>query len=766
MATESFFKIIRKVGIKGLVLASCVVVGLILILANPTLPMKLLGIGVVILSMIGLVLAIYQSGYVTGKVDIVEERKPSTPLPKNLKIDEISTEKAKIKSFENLDSDIPIELEAEKSQSKSTKKKSGLLQSFINFVAKNDEKPIPQKETQKKSKGVETKSEAVPVEMDTTLSEFQGSFKILRKGKTVAKLEVNEVQSKTEISVQSQQTESVEEKVEEIQQEDVQESIEPIETVQSISIKEEIQPESLVEENIEVVPEVSIKEKPTFQNQTFEVESTEFEIDENLFKGEPIKEMKLLFERMLNVIGSVLKTTTSAFYLVNKAKGELVLQAIVSQFPNSLRKERKVALEGDLVSQIALTGKAMITEFNTTNAELDLLPFYSKPVGAKTFVGVPVKLKKNIIGVLCADSTSSEAFDKYTVNFFNLYSSIFSFFLESYTEKYELLLESRVLGLVEEMKKGYFSSLVKYKESLKNIVQTILNLFDFTTVGLCLYDFDSKFYRVLHIRSKNNLDLDLKNKRVDLKRTLLGKALLEKRTLNVEFDEQKKRVHYLEAKIKKGIFVAVPIKTNYGVYGAIFGWTDDVTPVVNHTLKLLENIAFTLGLFYENDYFNLINRGSSEQEAETERNEFVKKVAEEWTRAYDFGIPFSVCKIAIDNYLIDSNLLQEFEIKSKTVVLENLKKLTKEYDFVSVLEDKTIGVVFVGRTGKDAKLLMEMVRKSVAQTNLKINNENVFFTISCGIAQFSKDTNFSKLMENVDKALEISFSRKNTVTLY
>ncbi|MGC8748757.1 MAG: sensor domain-containing diguanylate cyclase [Candidatus Kapaibacteriota bacterium] len=766
MGVENSFKILKKLGIKGLVLAACVFVGLVLILIVPTFPMKLLGIGIVILSMIGLILSFYQSGYVTGKVDIVEERKPSTPLPKNLKIDEIKTDKGKIKSFENVETELPIEIGTERSSTKSAKKRFGLLQGFINFVAKSEEKPYFPPKKKEMQKQIETPA-TTQMDLSSETSEFDGSFKILRKGKSISKREPSgedsSVQPKTEVSVLDE--------AEKVGYEGMHSDKLTIEAKEEFSALDSNEAPAGVhtektEERVDKQDAIKVNFEPGYQNRSLKIETRDFDIDANLVKGEPIKEMKILFERLLNVIGTVSKATTSAFYLVNRLKGELVLQAIVSQVPNSLRKDRKIPLDGDLVSQIVSKGKAQIIDFNSSASELDLLPYYNKPVGAKTFIGVPLKLKGNIIGVLCADSIAPEAFDDYTMNFFLHYSSIFSFFLESYTEKYELLLESRIVELIDELKKSYFTNVAKSKESFKNILQSIQKLFDFNTVGLCLYDFDSKFYRVFYIFSRNNIEQELKNKRVDLKRTLLGKALTERRTVLAEFDEQTKRVHYLEAKLKKGNFVAVPIKTNLGVYGAIFGWTDELNPVVNHTIRLLENLAFTFGLFYENDYLHFLNRGSSKEETKVEENVFVKKIDEEWKRAIEFGIPFSVCKIAIDNYLMDTNLVEEFYVKSKSAVLDNLKKLTKDFDFVCELEDKTIGAVFVGRTGKDTKLLLEMLRKNVAQTNLRINNDNIFFTVSIGVAQFSKDISVYKLIENVDKALEISCSRKNTVTLY
>ncbi|MFN3781775.1 MAG: GAF domain-containing protein, partial [Candidatus Kapaibacteriota bacterium] len=468
---------------------------------------------------------------------------------KNLKVDEIKTDKGKIKSFENVETEISMEIDSPKPKNKVVKKKNSLVQTFINFVSKDAEKLHTTTEKKNKNETLETPSTETPSHLDYS----EGSFKILRKSKKVSTQPPTQSEEKQKLEAPK------EDNPQSVTEEITQEKVNLDDTVSEYKTRK---PELEVKIIYQEAPKESREDEiPKYSNRKVDIPLNDLLVEESVIKGEPIKEMKLLFEKLLNVVGTVTKTITSAFYLVNRTKNELVLQAIVSHKPEALKKQRKLPLDGDLVSQIVHRGKPEIIDFTTSTAELDLLPYYEKPAGARTFIGVPLMLRGSIIGVLCADSTAPDAFDNYTMNFFLHYARVFSFFMESYTEKYELLLESQILSLVDEMRKGYFAGAAKFSESMKHIFQTILNIFDFETFGLCLYDFDSKFYRIFLVRSKNNIDVSLKNKRVDLKNTLLGKALLEKRILNVEFDEKRVRAHYLESKLKHGNFVAVPIKT-------------------------------------------------------------------------------------------------------------------------------------------------------------------------------------------------------------
>jgi transcriptional regulator with GAF, ATPase, and Fis domain len=778
MGKGKFFKILKQLQASHYLFLGFIVVGFYLLLFVPTLPMKLLGTGIVVLSFIGLVISLFRAGEVFGRTEYSELRKPSEDLPEDLHVETKETADAKVQIFETLSGVQAEQIEKAPKPKKEPKPRRDWLRKFLNFVSNADEvqmHPLEQKYISDSKYSTSDSEQNINIE--------EGGFKVIRERE--GSISKTDILKRTEPErLPKNKIELPEPEVPEKKEIDKVVPSEIIEAKETPPAEEQpIKPETTTttttaafkvsvtatDVNVKATEELEPKPKEIVKERRIEVDFSELVEEEPRGKGEPIKEMKILFEKMLNVIRTVTKTQTAAFFLVNHTKQELVLQAIVSERKNELRQERKIPLNGDLVSQLVHRGKPEIVDFINPNAVVDLIPYYAKQVKVESFIGVPISYKNSIIGILCADTDVSDVYDRYTVNFFMHYSKLFVFLLESFTEKYELSLENKVLEQIEDFKKFLFAENFNIIEPLKNVVNMILNNFDFVTAGICFYDYDAKFYRVFEIRSKKNIDLNLRMKKVDLQRSLLGRALQQGKPISVEFDERKMRINFNETKIKKGYFTAVPIKAREGVYGAIFGIADEQYPIESQYIKMLDSLALVLGLMYENVIMQIkINAkiALKERDYRFDEQAFMHRLEEECLRSSDYGQIFSVCKISINNYLYSNYQSPQFEIEAKKILYEYLRRVLKTYDVVGEFQDQTIWVIMIGRSGKDAKSLMEMVREKIAQTQLKIEDDVVYFTISVGIAQFSKDIDVKQLCDNLNKAWEISQSRKNQVVLY
>ncbi len=781
MGGGKLFKILKQFQISQFVFLGFIIAGFYILLFVPTFPMKLLGTGIVVLSFIGLIISLYRAGEISGRDEYSELRKPSEPLPSDLKINVIETDNAKIKTFENISENHSGLSEAIDRKKKINKKKTSLLQSLIDFVAKSNAENFPtfkeEKETLKAKKYDESTSEQIGEE---TFTDGDSGFRIIRKRDAKPTDKNKETDSVEEKKVESPEeketnleiivaTDAGKEKFES-RAEYIKTSQERIEATQTNRNYSEFKSKDF---SIDVPTKVKKDSEVVdvdFRNRELQIDFTEFNNEEIVFKGEPIREMSILFEKMLNVVRTVTKTQTVAFYLVNSTNDQLILQALVSERgKEELHYQSKIPIGGDLVSQLVKRRKPEIIDLINQNAVLDLLPYYSKPVKVESFIGVPIVKDKSVKAILCADTNVKEVYDAYSVNFFIHYSKIFDLLFEVFSKKYQLYLESQILNLINEVNNWFFSSNLKLLDLLKNVSNGIINKFGFTTVGICLYDFDSKNYRVFEISSKKNFDLDLRKKEVDMRRSLLGKSLNQKQTLIEKVDEGKIRVNLMETKIKKGFFFSVPMKAREGIYGAIFGYFEKWSGSYEFSIKMLDNVAFLLGIASENDrlYSELVEKLSIQtNNYNSQVQDFMQRLEEECIRANDFGLIFSVCKISIDNYLFDDSIIPQFELETRKVLLKYLYRILKPYDVVGEFEDGTIGLILIGRTGRDSKFDLDDVRKNIAQTQLKINNENIFFTISVGIAQFSPGIDVNKIYDNLKKAWEISLSRGNLVTLY
>lgn len=755
------------------------ILGFVLLVFLPGIPPKLMGGGIVILSVIGLVLMLSE----TIKSEVIRESRPSAVIPPELSYTTKKDNEGKRLVFEEavkiLETNVETPSTTEPVKPKPTRTNYlEMLSSIITTVSRKEAvKPVSKIVTRTKNrittnedeKAEEKVKDKVPQENPIeNFEEIDSGFKILGK--------VQKIAATNSDSTTSTQSEKAKVIVESQEHQDTQKSAEILDYGTTTPALQEVEKPSIeainkVESSHITLDKEEVKQpqQSLYSKQEINVEITELISDGSKSKGEPIKEMKLLFEKMLNVIRTVTFTQTASFLLINHYKSELVLQAIISEHNDALNGARKIPLGGDLLSQIVKEGKPQIIRNINPNAELDLFPYYSKPLGTKSFVGVPIYYRDSIIGILCADSQKDNAYDEYSMNFFIHFSKIFSFFLENYTEKCELIIDSKVLQKIDEIRKEFYSPTFKFNESVKNVANSLISLFDFTTAGICMFDSEAKFYRIYDIKSRKNIDIELKGKRVELDKTIVGKSIKSTKTTLNELDETKIRLHYSESKIRRGFLVCVPIKGKSGIYGSIFAYVDEPIPIPKHYVNAIEDYAFSLGLIYETYFLQEQIMQTRRQEANNgliDTEYFMQRLSEEVERSRAFGNVFSVCQVTIDHYIYDTSIAHKLSKEAFILVLAILKQILNPFDIIGKFDENSFGIIFVGRGGKDSKMIMENVRQKIAQSPIIIGKDVYFATISAGLCQFYSDSTVDKLLQNCKEALDISLKKRNAVTLF
>src|SRR2546422_1906262 len=127
-----------------------------------------------------------------------------------------------------------------------------------------------------------------------------------------------------------------------------------------------------------------------------------FDIDSDIYRGdpEPRTEFNFLLHKVLTVIKEVLFAHSVVFLWANREKGQMVIEARVSDGSNFITSRRFV-MGHDLASKVAESGRPeLVTEVNPPSGRAKL-PYYGNPHSIKTFLGVPVdfspKMKEKAI---------------------------------------------------------------------------------------------------------------------------------------------------------------------------------------------------------------------------------------------------------------------------------------------------------------------------------------------------------------------------------
>ena len=485
---------------------------------------------------------------------------------------------------------------------------------------------------------------------------------------------------------------------------------------------------------------------------------------------EPRKEFEYFLNRVLKIIRSITNTRTAAFLLVNLEKKELILQAFDSDVPESITPKFKLPIRNDIISQIVLNVKPeILTEINPS-AETDLIPYYTRPVGILSFVGVPVFYNKTVIGILCADSGIIDAYDAFTVGFLGHFTKLIGTLVNTYTEKYELQQASRTLNAISSFRK--FASV--QNSSLDGIYNSIIEsagkIFDYSVLGICGYNQENESWKISAILSKNEHELELIGKEINLSQTLVGEAILSSKTVYVTpvMDEQI-MFHRKELKYSGGFFAAVPFKSLTNTYGALFVIGKSQSNITSYDIKILETLAENAGSFIEHYLFLHMLQHSSMVDSGGILNQgaFYSRLEEEMIKSLDADSSLVLCMFKIDlSSAYNPDKYPERTEKIQSHVIGIAKKYLKVYHPFGKADGETFAIILTGSKGFEAKQWAERLRGDIAKTHVEIMNKRYYVTVSAGLCEASKNDSMETLTENVRMVLKMSEEKSNKVTVF
>ncbi len=486
---------------------------------------------------------------------------------------------------------------------------------------------------------------------------------------------------------------------------------------------------------------------------------------------EPRKELQYFLSRVLIIIRSVTNTRTAAFLFVNFDKKQLVLESFVSEVPDSITTSRKLPLGGDVVSQIIKNVKPEILTDIEPAAELDLIPYYTKQVGINSFIGVPVFFNGTVIGILCADTAVSDAYDAVTVSFFGHFAKIIGSLVQSYTEKYDLMQASKTLDLISQFRQVACDKAISDSAIRDSLLGAVSGICDYNQIGVIMYDDDSERWLIKSLRAKDESYGKIAGRAVRLEKTVVGEAFYSARTMFLmPVVKEIIKLYPGEPVTDAGFFAAFPLKSISHNYGVLFVEGKSQSGISHNDIKIIETLCQHAGTAFEQLYFNKVFQNNSMLDASTglmNSTAFVSRMEEELLRSRDFNIPLFVCFFQIDRYASFDPKTHHDRLK---LVLEHVVRIAKKnlraYDVFGSVDDKVYGVGLIGMSLQDARLWAERLRSEVAITALQIEKQRFTVTISIGLAEPKKNANIFTVFDNARRALEISQKKMNTLTVF
>jgi len=484
-----------------------------------------------------------------------------------------------------------------------------------------------------------------------------------------------------------------------------------------------------VQEEVKVVPSTRSAQPvaPTrVEERVKEFEISDFfDLDSDIFRSEaePRSEFNFLLTKVLLALKEMLFANTTAFFWANREKQQMVLEAKASGSEKFLAGKR-FPMANDIVSQVGLTGKPQLVGDINPAAESDLLHYYESPEHVQSVIAVPVYYATRTeehqpVGVIVADSTARDAFGTETFGWLAHFTKLVSALVKSYTDKYDLLLDSELLSSVRRMQDRIKSDATEYAV-LSALADEANRLVNWDCLTIVMYSEDSHGWLLQKVINKAGEPYVAPDELVDFEESVVGQVIRNNAVECIDDLATLKlaRFYKTEQIGIQGSFLCVPLSSLNRCYGALTLESKHASNFagseVETMYRLAENAALTLEVLYMNGLVKdhvIVDHLTGT----VTKKHFVKRLEEEILRAEDGDTDLALVSLAVDGMEV---LIQRYEKDGFDAIMGQVAKIirsnVRSYDLVGREEVDRFGVLLINTPASDAYLWAEKLRKLVA----------------------------------------------------
>ncbi len=529
-------------------------------------------------------------------------------------------------------------------------------------------------------------------------------------------------------------------------------------------VKEVTEQETVIPSTKSVQGVLSVREEKVKE---FEIADF-FDLESDLFRTdvEPRSEFNFILNKLLTAIKEVLFAHSVAFFWANREKQQMVLEARATSSRNFMPVKR-YAFGDDVVSQVARTGKPQVLGRISPLAEPELICHYVVKEGIKSLVVVPVYYltgttaagEKLPEGVIVADSKAEDAFGPETLSLMGQFTKVISALIKSYTNKYDLLLESELLASIRRLQDRVKSE--RSEEAvLSALAEEAVKLLNWDVLTVTMYSEEQHGWAIQKIVNRTNVLYPPLGATVDFGESMVGKAIRTNTLVHVGDLDIEPAVRFSRDEVisLRGSFLCVPVSSLNRCYGAVtvesagkyhFSSTETET-----LYRLVENAAELLEVLYMNDLVKE-HIAVDQLTGSLNKKHFRKKLEEEIVRAEDFEAELSLVHFAIDgaHEYIERMGNEGFESLLHRVA-GTIRSSIHPYDSMGRTGGTTLSVLLINTAASDAYLWAENVCKRIASTVFSVNGEGCAVTLSAGVCGLSDGMGAEELIAGASQVLQ------------
>jgi diguanylate cyclase (GGDEF)-like protein len=489
-----------------------------------------------------------------------------------------------------------------------------------------------------------------------------------------------------------------------------------------------------------------------------------FDLDSDIpyTEAEPKSEFHSLLNKVLLVLKDVLFANTVAFFWANREKQKMVVESFATD-SKDFTTEKRFPIEEDLVSKVALSGKAELLGRVNPVSEKELFRYYTKPANVKSVLAVPVFFKSSQssilpVGVIVADSRAEDAFGQETLVLLGRFTKLVSALVKSYTDKFDLLLDSELLSSIRRMQDRIRSD-ASERTVLDALADEVNRLANWDCLTISMYSEDRRGWVLQKVVNKAGRPYVAPDQLLDIDRSTVGEVIRTNRVETIPdlSIDTPVRFHNAETMESRGSFLCIPVSSFNRCYGALTlesANTGNFSGSEVETIyRLVESAASSLEVLYMNDLvkdFVIIDHLTGLMT----RKHFMKKLEEEVRRAEDFNAELAFVSIAVD---VMEGQCARYGKDAADVILNEIAKLARSavrsYDVLGRQESDTLGVLLINTAASDAYLWAEKMRKMIASHVITLGMKNFSVTVSVGVCGLTEGMRAEDLLSGTSQVL-------------
>ncbi|MBU1098662.1 MAG: GAF domain-containing protein [Bacteroidetes bacterium] len=474
-----------------------------------------------------------------------------------------------------------------------------------------------------------------------------------------------------------------------------------------------------------------------------------------------------ILEKILSVIKEAYMAHATLFFWYNKRKNKIALESYASGSTDIILQ--KFDVEDDILSKIVLKEEPELLTDIPENAEKDVIRYYSKPQGIKSFIGVPLYYNEQLSAVLAIDSKVIDAFGIETIyslgRFVRVISSIISLFDEKFSNTQSEERLKSLLGILSANKK------FETEEELNNIVETsIKSLLQWDVFAFITFSAGDNKFKISKVTNNTSLKYVGEYSEIDLNDTLTGKCILTGLPVKVDDTAENEVPRYTknEGITFDGSFLAIPLTYDEQNFGVLCFESLKKNSYTNSDIEFLKKATKIFAYIVYSYSSQSLLRSLLTNDVETKflnQNAFISSLKTELEKSAFMEIPGALVLIQIDAFLEEGSLFEgdPFPKVLKSIV-QIIREETNKFNIIARLGDKLFGIYFFNTPIKETFLWAEKLRIKIARKPIAVATKQTTFTVSIGVANTTNKTDVEEVMYDAELALNKSIEKGgNTV---